>query len=365
MKTFESALHQINSGQYLSRQIACDAMKSITEFSDVKALQIQMGMLLFGLSVRGPSLDEILGLTDWLYEVDAGFSKEKLRADNISIVGVSGSGKKGHKTINISTASALVAATAGAYIAKPVSKSTSSLLGSSDVLNRLGVCVDIPNESMLKVLEDTGFGVFSIESSIPLFDKIYSGSFYVPHALSTVLAAITNPIACDSYIHGFSGRNVNVTAEALTELGLNKGAVVSSSDDEVYYIDELSPLSKNWIVPLGIKTITDSFECNAVELFGCNPCTPQDIEQSTCKDDQVNIFLDILKGKCKSTHKETICLNSAIILMQTEVEKDPKKAFQLSLEILNSGRSMDKFEQFHKATNSLDSSKIRNGSLYP
>lgn len=196
-------MHNFNAGKHVERHFIHDAMTSLLEIKNVQQMQLQMGMLLYGLSILKPSVNEILGLVDFVKDVDPGFVVKKIDPNmDKSVIGVSGSGKKGIKTINISTASALTATVAGVAIVKPISKSTSSLTGSTDILESFGAQINISHVDMMNVMKGVGFGAFSIERSIPIFDGLYGGNFLVPHALSYVLAALVNPVNCTGYIHG-------------------------------------------------------------------------------------------------------------------------------------------------------------------
>ncbi len=359
MYEYEVCLHKINSGAEISREEILLSMKSLIETNDIDHVRLQMGMILFGLSSRGPTVDEILGLCDFVKDVEPGLLKRKLRANvDGPVIGLSGSGKKGIKTFNISTPSALIAATAGAFIAKPVSVATSSTTGSSDLLTIAGAELNLSHENMLKVLEKTGFGAFSIERSIPAFDNIYGGKFYAPHALSYVLAAITNPVNCQVMIHGLTGNRVETSAKVLKELGIKRGVVMSSTQDGILHIDEITPLHNNLVAFYDENTEVTKIDINVQEHFGCEPCTPGDLKPGLNNQYQLKIFLDCLRGTATESQINAVALNSSLIIMNSNIEPDPKKAFALSKSIIFSGKAEQKLDQFCEMTKALVSPSL-------
>lgn len=301
MKKYESILHKINNQKKLSREETFEGMLSLIEEMDPSHLQMQMGLILFGISVRGVTVDETLGLWDFVKEVDQSLLKRKLVANvNGPVIGLSGSGKKGIKTFNISTASALIAATAGAYISKPVSRATSSMTGSSDLLEIAGAFLNIQHEQMLGVLEVTGFGAFSIENTIPKFDSIYGGKFYVSHALSPVLAAMANPVNCGIMLHGLSNREIKVSAQALKSLGIKSGSTFCSTDSGTFYVDELTTLKHNYLAFWNEEGDVIETSIDVPRFFGCKVCDADDLRPGINKQYQLQIFLDSLSVRSKT-----------------------------------------------------------------
>lgn len=349
MKKYEEILHKMNGGHTLSRPEIREGMASLISTGDKSHIQMQMGMILFAMSVRKPTVDEILGLVDFVRDVEPKLGEGKIKSF-LNIVGVAGSGKKGLKTINVSTAASLVAASAGAYIAKPVSHATSSLTGSADILRGFGAELSLPHTSMMKVLEREGFGAFQIENAIPVFDSLYGGKFFAPHALSYVLAGLINPVECSSIIYGLTGKGVDVSAEAFSKLGFQKGMVLSSTDDDVMFIDELSPLKKNRIAYFGKRRAVQMKEFNATEVFGCPLIAPEEIKAAHNRKEQMDVFIRNLSGQGPEGHRHMIAMNAAVILMEGAIESDPRKAFQMAVDVLHSGVAEQKLFSFCEAT---------------
>ena len=139
-------LYRLNVQKEINVSLLERAFDIILIDKDLPARDIQMSSILTGLMARGPKKEEIIALLKSVFKLDK-FNPEKRQKIKLPsgkiLVGAIGSGKKGIKTMNISTPALLTAASLGAYTAKSVSSSTSSLTGSADFLRELGVNLDI------------------------------------------------------------------------------------------------------------------------------------------------------------------------------------------------------------------------------
>ena len=146
-------LYRLNVGSKIDIHLLEKAFDVLLLNSNSKERDVQLGAILTGIMARGPKKEEIIALLKSSFKLDK-FNprkreKIKLPASCI-LVGAIGSGKKGIKTMNISTPALLTAASLGAYTAKAVSYSTSSLTGSADFLEKLGCNLNIPLKKMKK-----------------------------------------------------------------------------------------------------------------------------------------------------------------------------------------------------------------------
>ena len=153
MSNFEwpELLNALIAGADLGRESAHAAM---TEIMAGRATEAQIAALMIGLRAKGETVAEMAGLVDAMYDaavtVDAG-------SDVIDVVGTGGDGAG---TFNISTTAALVAAGAGAHVAKHGNRAASSETGSADLLERLGLRLDLPPAATVEMVRDVGFGFF-------------------------------------------------------------------------------------------------------------------------------------------------------------------------------------------------------------
>ena len=219
--------HLINIGAPIDEQLLEHSFYSILTSPHIRARDFQLGALLSGLMVRGPTAKEIACLIRTALRVDGITRIKTALPRGEKLICVAGSGKKGQKTFNISTPSCLVACAAGAYIAKPCSAATSSITGSKDFLLLVGANLN-GTEEMVDVMVGTGFGAYSIEAMVPRFDSVYGGRVYSPTPLSFALPAMINPVVCDSVFYGVSHPDISLALEVFSELGY-KDAILEGS----------------------------------------------------------------------------------------------------------------------------------------
>lgn len=154
-----------------------------------------------------------------------------------------GSGKKGLKTVNISTMAAITAgSTRKVTVCKPVSSATSSLTGSADFASIVDIRADIEPERMHDVALATGLGIFSVASCTPKFVDSYDGIFFAPHAMSFGLAGLLAPYQTDSLVYGLAHPKTELSYEVYRAFDVERPTIVSGSMDGVHYIDEALPL---------------------------------------------------------------------------------------------------------------------------
>ena len=155
-------LNHLNIGKDVDGELLKTTFKELFTRKDVIARDTQLGAILSGIMAKTPSVEEVTSLINVALSLDS-FQVIDLK-QNITdpIICVAGSGKKGVKTINISTPASIVAASAGAFVVKPGSHSTSSVTGSSDFMISLGLKIkDV--HSTIEVLKNTGFGFFQLK----------------------------------------------------------------------------------------------------------------------------------------------------------------------------------------------------------
>ena len=335
---FES-LYKLNIGLSLDEYETEEAMGTILKEKDeIKRISL-MSSLLNGVMIKGPSINEIKGLLKASLKLD-GILNKKIKLDldnNVPIVGVASSGKKGLKTINITTTACFVAIACGVKIAKACSHSTSSKTGSLDFLDICGINVDIPFENKIKILNKYNIAFFSIEEATPRFAKLYGGLFYAPHAMSFGLAGLSLPIEIDALAYGLSHPNVKLSAEVFKSFGVKNALIYSSTFDGIHFMDE--------ILPTGYVNFTRIKEGHVERTISAdiqpaiNIATPFDlnlIKEKKDKIDNVAASLKILHGEGSPSQINTICVNSAIFLLLANKVHSLKEGYEMSKNKLKS-----------------------------
>lgn len=340
--------YRLNIGAPLDEDLLGEAFRLILTDPHVKARDTQLGAFLTGLMVRKPSVREILLLIRTALNID-GIKRFRptLPAGEL-LIGVAGSGKKGLKTFNISTAACFVASALGVYIAKPGSSATSSVSGSKDLIHALGAVL-LETPEMINVMQRTRLGVFPIEDQIPLFDSVYGGKIFGPTPLSFGLPAIINPLACDAVYYGLAHPNVELAQATLHGLGFEDAMVVTSSADGVHFIDELSTLSRNRvaIVEKGISLPADDA---IVKSLGVISSDVSGLEAKDSLFENVQYVLKVLKGHGPESASRTVALNAGGILLLSRKAGTLAEGFEQALRAISSGAAYEQMCRFVEAT---------------
>jgi anthranilate phosphoribosyltransferase len=203
-----------------------------------EATQAQIGGFLVALRLKGETADEIAGCAEAMRE-----HVLPVRPDRPDLVDTAGTGGDGAHTINISTAAAIVAAAAGAGVAKHGNRAVSSACGSADVLEALGFELEQPPERIALSIDQLGFGFMFAPAHHPAMRHAAP----VRRELATrtvfnVLGPLTNPAGARAQVIGVYSRPlVRTIADVLAQLGASRAFVVHGA----HGIDELSPAGPN------------------------------------------------------------------------------------------------------------------------
>lgn len=341
--------YRLNIGAPIQASLLEKTFSLILTNPQVKARDAQLGSFLSGLMVRGLNASDIAVLIKTALNIDGLLRFKPSIPPGEKLIGVAGSGKKGCKTFNISTLACLVASSLGVYVSKPGSSATSSVSGSKDFALAVGAKM-LPNESMSKVLSQTGFGLFSIETMIPKFDGVYGGKNFGPTPLSYGLPSIINPIVCDTYLYGLSHPNVELSLEVFEQFGYKNVAVVASTPDKIHYVDELTTLGNNLMGRIidgenqGVKEI--SYQEISSEKY----CSAYELKPADSLLENVQLALKILQGKGSIPQRDTVAMNAAAIMMLAEKCKTFSEGFEVCLESLKEGKGLIKLKDFVEAT---------------
>src|SRR5881392_2648774 len=236
-RMIQRALARLHDGHDLSREEAHEVMGSIMSG---EATHAQIAGFLIALRAKGETADEIAGCAEAMRE-----HALPVRPQRDDLVDTAGTGGDGASRINISTAAALVAAAAGAGVAKHGNRAVSSACGSADVLEALGFELDLSTERVARSIDELGFGFLFAPTHHPAMRHAAP----VRRELATrtvfnVLGPLTNPAGARAQVVGvYSEQLVRTIAEVLAQLGARRAYVVHGAGG----IDELSPVGPNLV----------------------------------------------------------------------------------------------------------------------
>jgi anthranilate phosphoribosyltransferase len=318
-----------------------DILKVVVEGKDLSAEQArgfleavikgemrpaQVGAVLTALRMKGESSREILGLL------------QTMRAHVLSVeapgaIDIVGTGGDGSGTFNVSTTSAFVAAGAGARIAKHGSRSASSKCGSADVLETLGVNINLSKEEATTVYRKAGI-VFLFA---PLYHPALKEVVVIRKELGirtifNVLGPFANPAGTTRQLTGVANKDLaKKMAEAAKSLGYSYSLIVSSEDG----MDEISlfaPTRAYEVRGTSLRTLT----INPTK-FGFKKATKEDVLGGTAEEN-AGIIREVLAGK-KGAKRDIVVLNTAFALVVAGIAKTPKEGVVLAEKSLDSGKA--------------------------
>lgn len=350
-KSLAEVLYRINVGPEISNDLLKKAMTSLLSEDDSYNKDVIFGAIMTGLISKGLDADGITTMLNCTFELDRyERTKTPKHSTKHKVIEYIGSGKKGVKTINISTPSAIVASSAGACILKKGSCSTSSVTGSADFMSIVGAKklheIDKINES----LDQLNFAFVGIEDIIPKFDKCYGGKFYSPHILSFGLAAVVTPLRGDVVMYGLAHPDVNLSLKVLKKFGIYDAMIIASTYDGIHYMDEMGIYGTTRLVGMQKGVIGDTIDFNPVERLGIETCTLADIAQCNSPLENVKCVINILNNKGKSSQINIIAMNAANLLYLSDMVDSIEKGFVVAKEEILSRRPLKRLEEYIEYT---------------
>jgi anthranilate phosphoribosyltransferase len=344
---FGTYLHRLNAGQSLTYHEAHDYMRIVLSIEDPRQCSAQLGVLLNGFMAKHPSVDEALGVIDAALELDVHRPADRPAHPftGEQVIGLAGSGKKGFKTPNISTPAAIVAAAGGIKVAKCASGATSSVAGSADTLKNLGVRLTGNVAQTLEVMSRCGLGIFEIEQMVPRFDAAYGGLFFAPHVLSLAFPALLLPIRTDNLLYGIAHPDVGLSLEVLHRYHSGDLLVVSSTPDNVRWIDEVGIIGETSIVGVQGGERGRTIRLTLSEVLGVGPYALSDITPGATTDEQTRIAVDILAGRAPQALNDLVAVNAATLIFLGTTDLTVPAAFDLAREVLSSGAALAKLQE--------------------
>ena len=334
----KEAINMLVSKINLTEPESAECTKDIMEG---KSTDAQTGAFLAALRMKGETVEEITGAARIMRAKAAAIKAPE------GVLDTCGTGGDMSHTFNISTTTAFVVAGAGVPVAKHGNRSVSSRSGSADVLEALGVKIDLPPGKVEKCLFETGFGFLFA----PLFHPAMKYAVGPRRELGirtifNILGPITNPANAKRQILGvFANRLTETLAMVLGKLGAVDAMVVHGEDG----LDEVS---------ISGRTRVSRFKDGEVRNFFIEPedfgIWRNEIGQIRGgeKEENAAITLSILNGE-KGPRRDIVLMNSAVALVAAGTTEDFRTALQTAEESIDSGRALKKFEEVKRVSQSL------------
>jgi anthranilate phosphoribosyltransferase len=270
---------------------------------------------------------------------------EALRTSAIDIVGTGGD-KSG--SFNISTTVSLLLASMGVKVAKHGNRSITSKSGSTDVLEALGIALDLTVENKVKLLEECGFCFFPATDHHPAMKHIMPIRKSIDHrTIFNILGPLTNPAGVERYMLGvFHPSFIQPMAEALVALGVTKAYVVSSQDG----MDELSISAKSNYAFIDGDTML--YGVIDPEEYGFSLAPKEEILGGDAITN-ATITKEILSGKMQGAKRDVVVLNAAFALHAEGSIESVEEGIKCIQAHLDSGEAMRHLEKLAQTSQAL------------
>ena len=330
----EAIIKLVNKGDLTydeAKQVMLEIMKGETMATQNAAFLAALSTK----STKAETIDEISGCAEAMRSLAT-----PVPHPGMEVMEIVGTGGDGAHSFNISTTSAFVVAAAGVKVAKHGNRAASSLCGTADCLEALGVNINQTPEKALEMLEKTNFCF--------LFAQKYHAAmrFVGPirkelgfRTVFNILGPLTNPAKPEYFLLGvYDEYLVEPLAKVLASLGVKRAAVVYGQER----LDEISPVG-----PTTICELRDGYYRTTVirpEDFGMTSGNKEELVGGV-PEVNAQITLDILSGKTQGTRRNAVLLNAGTALFTAGRAETIADGIQLAARMIDSGKAMETLEK--------------------
>lgn len=334
----KEAIQKLLNGENLPYGLTKNVM---TQIINGEATQAQIASFITAMRMKGETIEEITACAQVMRE-----SCLKLKYDG-DVLDIVGTGGDQANTFNISTVSAFVVSAAGIPVAKHGNRSVSSKCGSADVLEALGVKIDLPVEKSEKILQEIGICFMfaahyhpSMKYAAPVRKELGVRTIF------NILGPLASPAAAKIQLLGVYDENlVESLARVLANLGVKKAMVVHGHDG----LDEISLTTASTVCEVNHGRINCFFL--DPRQFGFTYCQHEDLKGSG-PEENAKIARSILKGE-KGPKRDIVLLNSAVCLYLFYDNLTLRECVQLAAEMIDSGKALDQLNKFIKLSHQV------------
>jgi anthranilate phosphoribosyltransferase len=329
------SIDTVVSGRSLTMEEASSVMREIMEG---EATPAQLGAFLTALALKGETTQEIAGMARVMRDMAL---RVEVDGELVDTVGTGGDGKN---TFNISTATAFVAAGAGLKVAKHGNRAASGSCGSADVLEALGVQIELSPVAVAQCINEVGVGFMFAPAFHPAMR--HAGPVRREIGIRTVfniLGPLTNPAGAQTQLLGVAFPELGgIMAEVLGLLGSHHAMIVHGAGglDEI----SLSGDTSVWEVRRGqVEEWTIRVEDTGL------PETPIEAIRGGSKEENAATMLRLFQGE-QGAVRDMVLLNSAGVLMVGDKAETIRQGVEMSAGIIDSGAALAKLDQMVEVT---------------
>lgn len=339
--TFKEVLQQLLSREDFTHAQMLEIMRMMMS-GELTAVQISS--LLMGLRMKGETVDEIAAAAEVMRDLS---TKVTIR-DTSHLIDTCGTGGDGIQTFNVSTACAFVAAAAGAQVAKHGGRSVSSTCGSADVLETLGVNVNLSPEQVAKCVDSIGIGFMfapnhhsAMKHAAPVRRELGIRTMF------NLLGPMTNPAGAKRQVMGVFHKDLTVLlAQVLQRLGSEHVMVVHGADG----MDEISFTGDTFVAELKNGVVTE-YMLNPSQ-FGMQQHDLSTIQVQNAEESKAMI-LDVLNGKLDNLNqraaRDIVLLNAGAAIYVAGIVDNLQAGINKAAEVIDNGLALAKLEALKAA----------------
>lgn len=345
-KQFETVIHMLINGGDLEHVQAKKVFTSLLDRELGEANETSLGAFLAAMQTKGPTVPELTALLSVVLEHDG--SVNESTANNL--YGIVGSGKDEVKTYNVSTCATFVAAVAGVPVVKNGSRSDTSLAGTTDILESLGVNVSLSPAEAVTILGKLGVTFIDAESSFPRMCTEYVGKVLFKNPLSYTLS-MASGIPFKNMVFGISFDETDQVANTLREAGMCRCIVAAGHDANGKHFDELSSIGPTKISELvegEIRTCIIKPEDVGLPIGEYLP-----IAQADTLEEAKSMFLSVLRGEAPSETSDIVALNAAALLYIADKAPSLREAVTMAQQIISTSEAGKLFAKFTALTHEI------------
>jgi len=332
------AIARVTRGEELTREEARRVMERIMAG---EATDAQIASLLTAIKMRGETAEEIAGFAQAMRQ-----AASNIRPNVSPLVDTCGTGGDGQGTFNISTAAAFIAAGAGVYVAKHGNRCVSSSCGSADVLEALGVKIDMEPEKVKACIEDVGIGFLFAPRFHPAMRHVMRArrEMGIPTAFN-ILGPLTNPAGADAQVLGVGSREkAPLVARALAEIGVRRAMVVHGEDG----MDEITLTSPTLVWEVEEGEVREA-RLDPREL-GLQGAAREDLRGGDAEENARIIREEVLAGR-GGPRREVALLNAAAAIMVAGKAGGLKEGLEMAAVSVDSGAALRKLQELVEYSN--------------
>ncbi|CQR74282.1 Anthranilate phosphoribosyltransferase [Sporomusa ovata DSM 2662] len=330
---------------YLSQAIACqdfsreEAKAAMQVIMSGQASEAQIGAFLTAMRMKGETSLEVAGFAESMRS-----QALKVECRSNKIIDTCGTGGDRQGTFNISTAAAFVLAGAGLTVAKHGNRGVSSSCGSADVLNALGIKLELPPEGVSEAIDTIGVGfIFAPSFHQAMKFAVKPRKELGFRTVFNLLGPLTNPAGANCQLIGVYDQALTTkVAHALAELGVTSAMVVHSLDG----LDEISTASPTQVAEVRGEEIRSYLI--EPEAYGFTRCTLADYQGGTIEEN-AQIIIRLLNGE-QGFKRDIVLLNAAAALVVADAASNIEEGIALAAKSIDSGSAFTKLEALQQFT---------------